>query len=199
MKKYTCIWITYRGEYCFHPLLILYVCPLTKKWPVYNFNGKKIQINAFHKSYKLICILMRWYQSARCLAPRCLLHRYGAEIRSSLLKVPYCQNWKFLAFSWLQMSRGYVTTIYVSKQSVHSKVHTACIKYLWFFTSPCDFRKNVMSELLSPDFSQFQQATSFTSTLLFQPQLITLYIQLQMIVYKSSVCCFTHMRTDIIS
>ncbi len=90
------------------------------------------------------------YQSARFLAPRCLLHRHGAEIRSSLLKVPYCQNWKFLAFSWLQMSRGYVTTIYVSKQSVHSKVHTACIKYLWFFTSPCDFRKNVMSELLSP-------------------------------------------------
>ncbi len=40
---------------------------------------------------------------------------------------------------------------------------------------------------------QFQQATIFTATLLFQPQLITtLYIQLQIIIYKSSVCCFTH-------
>ncbi len=50
-------------------LLILYVCPLTKKWSVYNFNGrfiwtvrdritKKIQKNAFQESYKLICILM---------------------------------------------------------------------------------------------------------------------------------------------
>ncbi len=47
---------------------------------------------------------------------------------------------------------------------------------------------------------RFQQATIFTATLLFQPQLITtLYIQLQMIIYKSSVCCFTHMHTDIIS
>ncbi len=47
---------------------------------------------------------------------------------------------------------------------------------------------------------QFQQATIFTATLLFQPQLITtLYIQLQMIIYKSSVCCFTHMHTYIIS
>ncbi len=36
---------------------------------------------------------------------------------------------------------------------------------------------------------QFQQATIFTATL-FQPQLITtMYIQLQMIIYKSSVCC----------
>ncbi len=47
---------------------------------------------------------------------------------------------------------------------------------------------------------QFQQATIFTATLLFQPQLFTtLYIQLQMIIYKSSVCCFTHMHKDIIS
>ncbi len=47
---------------------------------------------------------------------------------------------------------------------------------------------------------QFQQATIFTATLLFQPQLITtLYIQLQMIINKSSVCCFTYMHTDIIS
>ena len=47
---------------------------------------------------------------------------------------------------------------------------------------------------------QFQQATIFTATLLFQPQLITkMYIQLQMIIYKSSVCCVTHMYTDIIS
>ncbi len=54
----------------FDPLLILYVCPLTKKWSVYNFNGrfiwtvrdrittKKIKKTAFQKSYKLICILM---------------------------------------------------------------------------------------------------------------------------------------------
>ncbi len=51
------------------PLLILYVCPLTKKLSVYNFNvrfiwtvrqnnNKKIQKNAFPKGYKLICILM---------------------------------------------------------------------------------------------------------------------------------------------
>ncbi len=42
---------------------------------------------------------------------------------------------------------------------------------------------------------RFQQATIFTATLLFQPQLITTpYIRLQMIVtlYKSSVCCFAH-------
>ncbi len=47
---------------------------------------------------------------------------------------------------------------------------------------------------------QFQQANIFTATLLFQPQLITtLYIQLQIIIYKWSVCCFTHMYTNIIS
>ncbi len=60
---------TVRGKTLFDPLLILYVCPLTKKWSVYNFNGrfiltvrdnnnKKIQKNAFQKSYKLVCILM---------------------------------------------------------------------------------------------------------------------------------------------
>ncbi len=44
----------------------------------------------------------------------------------------------------------------------------------------------------------FQQATIFTATLLFQPQLITpMYIQLQIIIYKSSVCCFTHMHIHI--
>ncbi len=49
------------------PLLILYVCPLTKKWSVYYFNGRfiwtvrnriKDKKNAFQKSYKLICILV---------------------------------------------------------------------------------------------------------------------------------------------
>ncbi len=46
---------------------------------------------------------------------------------------------------------------------------------------------------------QSQQATIFTATLLFQPQLITtMYVQLQIIIYKSSVCCFTQMHTDII-
>ncbi len=51
--------------------IIWVFCPLTKKWSVYNFNGRfiwtvrdrittttKIQKNAFQKSYKLICILM---------------------------------------------------------------------------------------------------------------------------------------------
>ncbi len=57
----------------FDPLLILYVCPLTKKWSVYNFNGRfiwtvrdritkktknKKQKYAFKKSYKLVSILM---------------------------------------------------------------------------------------------------------------------------------------------
>ncbi len=64
-------WITVSDHVkLFDPLLILYVCPLTKKWSVYNFNGRviwtvrdrttttKIQTNAFQKSYKLICILM---------------------------------------------------------------------------------------------------------------------------------------------
>ncbi len=59
------------GETFFDPLLILYVCPVTKKLSVYNFNGrfiwtvrqnnnnnKKNQKNAFQKRYKLICILM---------------------------------------------------------------------------------------------------------------------------------------------
>ncbi len=53
-----------------YPLLILYVCPLTKKWSVYHFNGrfiwtvrdrittKKSRKIAFKKNYKLICILM---------------------------------------------------------------------------------------------------------------------------------------------
>ncbi len=61
---------TYSGKKLFDPLLILYICPLTNKWSVYNFNDrfiwtvrdrittKKIQKNAFQKSYKLICILM---------------------------------------------------------------------------------------------------------------------------------------------
>ncbi len=58
------------GKTIFDPLLILYVCSLTKKWSVLNLNGRfiwtvrdkitttKIQKNAFKKSYKLICILM---------------------------------------------------------------------------------------------------------------------------------------------
>ncbi len=58
------------GKKLFHPLLILYVCPLTKKWSVYNFNGrfiltvgdrittKKIQKKKIKMSYKLICILI---------------------------------------------------------------------------------------------------------------------------------------------
>ncbi len=49
------------GKKLFDPLLILYVCPLTKKWSVYNFNGwfiwtlrdrittKKIQKTHFKK------------------------------------------------------------------------------------------------------------------------------------------------------
>ncbi len=68
---YIYIYINTVGGKLFDPLLILYVCPLTKKWSVYNFNGrfiwtvrdritkkKKIQKNAFQKSYKLICFLM---------------------------------------------------------------------------------------------------------------------------------------------
>ncbi len=57
------------GKNLFDPLLILYFCPMTKKWSVYNFNGRfictvrdrittKNPENAFQKSYKLICILM---------------------------------------------------------------------------------------------------------------------------------------------
>ncbi len=54
----------------FDPLLILYVCPLTKKWSVYNCNGrfifnserqnnnKKNPEKCISNSYKLICILM---------------------------------------------------------------------------------------------------------------------------------------------
>ncbi len=58
------------GKKIFDPLLILYVCPLTKKLSVYNFNGrfiwtvrdrittKKSRKTHFKKSYKLICFLM---------------------------------------------------------------------------------------------------------------------------------------------
>ncbi len=58
------------GGKSFDPLLLLYVCPLTKKWSVYNFNGRfiwterdritttKIQKNLLNFFYKLICILM---------------------------------------------------------------------------------------------------------------------------------------------
>ncbi len=54
------------GKKKIDPLLILYICPLTKKLSVYNFNGRFIWTvrdrtttkNAFKKSYKLICILM---------------------------------------------------------------------------------------------------------------------------------------------
>ncbi len=56
-------------ERLFDPLLILYICPLTKKLSVYNFNGSfiwtvrdrittKKSRNMHKKSYKLICILM---------------------------------------------------------------------------------------------------------------------------------------------
>ncbi len=76
------------GEKWFDPLLILYVCPLTKndqsiilmvglfeKWD--RRTTTKIKQNAFQKSYTLICILMSEIsiQSARFLAPRCLLYR----------------------------------------------------------------------------------------------------------------------------
>ncbi len=58
------------GKKLFDPLLILYVCPLTKKLSVYHFNGRfiwtvrdritkqKKSRKTFKKSYKLICILM---------------------------------------------------------------------------------------------------------------------------------------------
>ncbi len=65
----------------------------------------------------------------------------------------------------------------------------------WITNSPC-----LSSHDEDVNTFQFQQATIFTATLLFQPQLITaMYIQLQLIINKSSVCCFTHMHTDIIS
>ncbi len=54
------------GKKWFDPLLILYVCPLTKKWSVYNCNGRfiwtvrdrKIQKYAFKKKLYNFCILM---------------------------------------------------------------------------------------------------------------------------------------------
>jgi hypothetical protein len=56
------------GKKVFDPLLILYVCPLTQKWSVYNFNGRfiwtvrdritttNIHNNPCQKCYTLICI-----------------------------------------------------------------------------------------------------------------------------------------------
>ncbi len=61
----------YSGKKIFDPLLILFVCPLTKKWSVISFNGrfiwtvrdrkqhtKKSRKTHLKKSYELICILM---------------------------------------------------------------------------------------------------------------------------------------------
>ena len=70
------------------------ICPLTKKWYVYNLyvrfiwtvrqnNNNKIKRNACQHFYKLICILMSeigiWppSQSERFLAPRCFLYLAG--------------------------------------------------------------------------------------------------------------------------
>ncbi len=86
------------GKKIFDALLILYVCPLTKKWSVYNFNSRFIltvrdritktkQKNPekrISKSYKLICILMSeisiwplrktwlstWWQNSCCQSQR---------------------------------------------------------------------------------------------------------------------------------
>ncbi len=66
---YTKSFYTVGGGGWFDPLLILYVCPLTKKWSVNHFNGRFIWTvrdrittknpeKRFSKSYKLICILM---------------------------------------------------------------------------------------------------------------------------------------------
>ncbi len=59
--KYTISFVRYSGEKkLFDPLLILYICPLTKEWSVYNFvylnserqnNNKTIQKNVFQKKF----------------------------------------------------------------------------------------------------------------------------------------------------
>ncbi len=42
-SEYTTFWDKHIAQIqLFDPLLILYVCPLTKKWSVYNFNGRFI-------------------------------------------------------------------------------------------------------------------------------------------------------------
>ena len=41
MCVWVCVYVQW-GKKVFDPLLILYVCPLTKKWSVYNFNGRFI-------------------------------------------------------------------------------------------------------------------------------------------------------------
>ncbi len=49
----------YSGGKIFDPLLILYVCPLTKKWSVYNFNGRFIwTVRDKKTTKKSICILI---------------------------------------------------------------------------------------------------------------------------------------------
>ncbi len=70
----------------------------------------------------------------------------------------------------------------VSKQSVHSKMQTACLMKLCFFTSPCDFHKNVTSELLT--------IPSTTHRPIHPPATIN-HDNVYTITndYKSSVCC----------
>ncbi len=170
----------------------------------------------------------------------CEIRPFTFRKPDELSEVQYCQNWNFLAFFMITEVQGlcnyHVSFKTVKPQLSAHRLHKVAVI---FFTSACDFRKNVMSELLivtlhslkgwtiwllllwggsrltcskdkltaclsshDEDLNtfRFQQATIFTAILLFQPQLITtIYIQLQMIIYKSSVYCFTHKHTDIIS
>ncbi len=101
------------GKKLFDPLLILYFCPLTKKWSVYNFNGRFIWTvrdrittkNAFQKSYKLICILMNqisiWspIKSTRFLAPRCLLSTEQSPGQQPTCLQKWTFNWNCLDLS----------------------------------------------------------------------------------------------------
>ncbi len=68
IDMYLCMFVQWEKR--FDPLLILYVCPLTTKWSVYNFNGgfiwtvrdrittTKNPEKCILKSYKWICFLM---------------------------------------------------------------------------------------------------------------------------------------------
>ncbi len=80
-------------------------------------------------------------------------------------------------------------------------MHTACVKYLYFFTSPCDFRKNVTSDQFS---RRLQSPPRAPPTVprppspvpsILQPQLITMYIQLQMIINRQFVVLHTCTQT----
>ncbi len=115
-----------------------------------------------------------------CLAPRLLFENVNFNGRNQIVRPAHAFTQRIDDLT--------VLTFTLSRYLRSSDSHLTCIVKS---NSPCP------SSHEDVFIFQFQQATIFTATLLFQPQLITtMYIQLQMIsIYIVSLLFYTHAHT----